>query len=141
MPRTRFSAALYLFLVFGSGILVGIVSHRLYVTATVNANNTVAVPRSMDDVRKKYLAEMRAKVLVNDAQLASVNQILDETKRKFDDLHKQEKPLRDKIQQEQVEAIRAVLTDTQRTAYEQWREERARLQREEQLKKQQQKKK
>ncbi len=140
MPRTRFSAALYLFLVFGSGILVGIVSHRLYVTATVNANNTVVVPRSMDDVRKKYLSDMRARVLVSDAQLASVNHILDDTKRKFDDLHKQEKPLRDKIQQEQVEAIRAVLTDTQRTAYEQWREERARLQREQQLKKQQQKK-
>lgn len=139
MPRTRFSAAFYLFLVFGSGILVGIVSHRLYVTSSVNANNTVVVPRSMDDVRKKYLSDMRARVGVSDSQLASVNQILDETKRKFDDLHKQEKPLRDKIQQEQVESIRAMLTDPQRTAYEQWRAERARLQREEQLRKQQKK--
>ena len=141
MPRTRFSAAIYLVLVFASGILVGIVSHRLYVTASVNANNSVAPPRTMDDVRKRYLADMRAKVGVNDAQIASINRILDETKRKFDDLHKREKPLRDKIQQEQVESIRAVLAEDQRGAYENWREERARLQREEQLKKQQQQKK
>jgi len=138
MPRTRFSAAVYLFLVFGSGILVGIVSHRLYVTTTVNANNSVVVPRTMDDVRKRYLSDMRARVGVNDTQIGSINQILDETKRKFDDLHKQEKPLRDRIQQEQVESIRAVLTDEQKNAYEKWREERAKLQREDQLKKQQQ---
>jgi len=140
MPRTRFSAAVYLLLVFASGILVGIVSHRLYVTATVNANNTVAAPRTMDDVRKKYLSEMRARVGVNDAQLTSINLILDSTKQKFDELHRQEKPLRDKIQQEQVESIRALLTDTQRTSYEQWREERARLQKAEQQKRNQQKK-
>ncbi len=135
MPRTRFSAVIYLVLVFASGILVGIVSHRLYVTTTVNANNSVAPPRTMDDIRKRYLADMRAKVGVNDAQIGSINQILDETKRKFDELHRQEKPLRDKIQQEQVESIRALLTDDQRTAYEKWREERARLQRQEQQKK------
>ena len=135
MPRTRFSAVIYLVLVFASGILVGIVSHRLYVTTTVNANNSVAPPRTMDDIRKRYLADMRAKVGVNDAQIGSINQILDETKRKFDELHRQEKPLRDKIQQEQVDSIRALLTDDQRTAYEKWREERARLQRQEQQKK------
>ena len=135
MPRTRFSAVIYLVLVFASGILVGIVSHRLYVTTTVNANNSVAPPRTMDDIRKRYLADMRAKVGVNDAQIGSINQILDETKRKFDELHRQEKPLRDKSQQEQVESIRALLTDDQRTAYEKWREERARLQRQEQQKK------
>jgi hypothetical protein len=129
MPRTRFGAAAYLILVFASGILVGIVSHRLYETTTVNANNTVAqAPRTMDDVRKRYLSDMRAKVGVNDDQIASVTRILDETKRKFDDLHREEKPLRDKIQQEQVEAIRMVLNDQQRTAYENWRAERARLQ-------------
>jgi hypothetical protein len=43
MPRTRLSAAAYLILVFASGILVGIVSHRLYVTTTANASS----PKSM----------------------------------------------------------------------------------------------
>src|SRR4051794_206379 len=128
MARTRLSASIYLVLVFASSILVGTVSHRLYVTSTVAANNTPPAPRTMEEVRKRYLADMRAKVGLNDSQISSVNTILDETKRRFDDLHREEKPLRDKIQQEQVESIRALLNDGQKTAYESWRTERARLQ-------------
>lgn len=126
MPRTRLSAALYLVLVFASGILVGVVSHRLYVTSTVSAT-AVPPPRTMDEVRKKYLTDMRAKVGVNDQQIASVNQILDETKRKFDELHVKEKPTHDKVTQEQIEAISALLTPSQKIAYDNWRQERARL--------------
>jgi hypothetical protein len=134
MAQTRLSASIYLVLVFASGILVGIVSHRLYVTSTVAANNTPPAPRTMEEVRKRYLADLRAKVGLNGTQISSVNSILDETKRKFDELHRQERPLRDKIQQEQVESIRALLNDGQRTAYEAWRAERARLQAEEKKK-------
>jgi len=126
MPRTRVSAALYLVLVFASGILVGVVSHRLYVTTTVSAT-AIPAPRTMDEVRQKYLADMRAKVGVNEQQVASVNQILDDTKRKFDELHAQEKPMHDKVTQEQVDAISALLTPPQKVAYDKWREERARL--------------
>jgi hypothetical protein len=139
MARTRYSAAVYLILVFASGILVGVVSHRLYDTATVRATPIVQAPRTADEVRKKYLTEMRAKVGVNDTQLASVNSILDETKRKFDDLKRKEKPLHDAIQQEQIDSISALLTPQQRTAYDNWRAERARLQAEAQKKKDQQK--
>jgi len=135
MPRTRLSAALYLVLVFASGILVGVVSHRLYVTSTVSA--TVNPPRTMDEVRKKYLAEMREKVGVNDQQIAAVNQILDDTKRKFDDLHTSEKPMRDQIQQEQIDAISSLLTTQQRSKYDGWRAERARLHAQQQLQQQQ----
>jgi uncharacterized protein YdiU (UPF0061 family) len=123
MPRTRFSVFLYLFLVFGSGILVGIVSHRLYVTTTASANSS---PRTLPEFRKRYLSEMRQKVGVNDQQVASVVRILDETKQKFDNLKEQEKPLHEKIQQEAVEAIRAELTDQQKIAYDNWRAERER---------------
>jgi hypothetical protein len=137
MPQKRYSALLYLVLVFASGILVGVVSHRLYVTSTVVS--ATAAPRTMDEVRKKYLAEMRAKVGVNDSQLASVNRILDQTKSKFDDLHKKEKPLRDAIQQEQIDSISALLTPDQKIAYDSWRAERARLQAEAQKKRDQKK--
>jgi hypothetical protein len=126
MPRTRLSAAVYLVLVFASGILVGVVSHRLYVTSTVSAT-APPPPRTLDEVQKKYLADMRAKVGVDEQQVALVNQILDDTKRKFDELHAQEKPTHDKITQEQVDAISALLTPPQKIAYDKWREERARL--------------
>lgn len=121
MPRTRYSAVLYLVLVFASGILVGVVSHRLYVTSTVNAT----APRSMDELRKRYLAEMRANVGVNDQQLAAVNHILDEIKGKFDTLRLQEKPAHDAISKEQVDSISALLTPEQKVAYDKWREVRA----------------
>jgi hypothetical protein len=133
MARNRYSALLYLVLVFASGILVGVVSHRLYVTSSVSA--TVQQPRSMDEVRKKYLADMRARVGVDDQQVASVNRILDDTKRKFDELTKKEKPLHDAIQQDQIESINALLNAKQQVAYEQWRAERARLHAEAQKKK------
>jgi hypothetical protein len=137
MPRTRLSAALYLILVFASGILVGVVSHRLYMTTSVNAS---AAPRSMDEFRRRYTADMRSKVGANDTQIASVNQILLDTKRKFDDLHAQEKLLNDKISQEQHDAIMALLSPPQKVAFENWRAERARIHAEEQRKKQQQQK-
>jgi len=125
MPRTRLSAAAYLILVFASGILVGIVSHRLYMTTTASANVAPA-PRSMQEFKRRYLADMRQKVHATDAQISEVDRILDDTKRKFDNLHAQEKPLRDKIQQDQLNQIRALLDDQQRDAFNRWHEERMR---------------
>ena len=127
MPRTRLSAILYLVLVFASGILVGVVSTRLYaVKASVLPAS--AAPRTMEEFRKRYMDEMRQKVGVNETQVAAVAKILDGTKKKFDDIRRQERPMRDQIQQEQVDEIRAVLTEAQRPAYEAWRAERQKSQ-------------
>jgi hypothetical protein len=123
MPRTRLTAIFYLLLVFASGILVGVVSTRLYaVKASVPASTA---PRTMAELRTSYMSEMRKRIPgVNDGQAAAVTKILDDTKKKFDDIRREERPLRDHIQQEQIDAIRAVLTDAQRPAYEAWRAER-----------------
>jgi hypothetical protein len=122
MPRTRLSAILYLTLVFVSGVLVGIASTRLYaVKASVP---TPAAPRTMAEFTRRYTDEMRQKVGVNDEQVAAVEKILTDTKKRYDDLRREQRPMRDRIQQEQVDAIRAVLTDGQKPAYETWRAER-----------------
>jgi len=123
MPRTRLSAIFYLLLVFASGILVGVVSTRLYaVKASVPA---ITAPRNMAELRTSYMSEMRKRIPgVNDDQATAVAKILDDTKKKFDDIRREERPLRDHIQQEQIDAIRAVLTDSQRPAFEAWRAER-----------------
>jgi Spy/CpxP family protein refolding chaperone len=125
MPRTKLSAALYLLLVFASGVLVGVVSNRLYTTTTASAGSPPA-PRSMNEFKRRYLADMQRRVGINDAQRDAVSRILDDTKRKFDDLHASEKPLRDKIQREHLQQIRALLDDHQKTAFDQWHEERVR---------------
>jgi len=122
MPRTRLSAILYLVLVFASGILVGVVSTHLYaVKASVPA---VTAPRTMSELTTRYVTEMRHKVGVNDEQAAAVKKILADTKKKYDEVRREERPMRDRIQQEQVDAIQAVLTDAQKPAYEAWRAER-----------------
>ena len=126
MPRTRLSAILYLVLVFASGILVGVASTRLYaVKASVPA---VTAPRNMAELTTRYVSEMRGKVGVNDEQVAAVTRILADTKKKYDDLRREERPTRDRIQQEQVDSIRALLTDAQKPAYEAWRAERQKAQ-------------
>lgn len=121
MPRTRLSAILYLVLVFASGILVGVASTRLY---AVKASVTPVTPRSMAELTTRYVEQMRQKVGVNDEQVTAVTKILADTKKKYDDLRHEERPVRDRIQQEQVDSIRAVLTDAQKPAYEAWRAER-----------------
>jgi peptidoglycan hydrolase CwlO-like protein len=123
MLRTRISIALYLVLVFASGIMVGLVSYRLYATSTVNANNS---PQSMSEFRKRYLAGMRTKVGASEAQIVEITKTLDETKKKFDALAAQEQPLHDKIQQEHIEEVKALLNDQQKIAYDNWRAERER---------------
>jgi hypothetical protein len=125
MPRTRISIAVYLVLVFASGILVGIVSHRLYATNTASANN---MPQSMSEFRRRYLDGMRTKVGVSDSQIVAITGTLDETKRKYDELAAREQPLRDQIQQEHIDEVKALLNAQQNVAYDNWRAERAKLQ-------------
>jgi predicted secreted Zn-dependent protease len=123
MPRTRISIVLYLILVFASGIMVGIVSHRLYATNTASANNT---PQSMTEFRKRYLDGMRTKVGASEDQIVAITRTLDDTKRKFDALAAEEQPLHDKIQQEHVDQVKALLNEKQQIAYDNWRAERER---------------
>ncbi len=121
MPKSRPRTAIYVALVFVSGLLLGVVSHRLYDTNTASANTS---PQNMTEYRRRYLAEMRDRVKVNDKQVTAVVQHLDDAKRRFDDLKMQEQPLHDHIQQELVDEIRNELTEDQKPAYDKWHAER-----------------
>jgi predicted secreted Zn-dependent protease len=103
--------------------MVGIVSHRLYATNTASANNT---PQSMTEFRKRYLDGMRTKVGASEDQIVAITRTLDDTKRKFDALAAEEQPLHDKIQQEHVDEVKALLNEKQQIAYDNWRTERER---------------
>jgi len=121
MPKSRLSAGVYLLLVFLSGALVGGFSHRLYMTRSVNA-----APRSPDEWRKKYVGELRERLTLDERQVNELQQILDETRKKFQQMRDQEKPIVQKIQNEQTERIRAMLRPEQQEQYEQFRQERER---------------
>lgn len=127
-PRSRLTIAFYVVLVFASGILVGIESHRLYATtSTARANTT---PQTMGEFRRRYLEGMRNQVGANAEQIVEINSILEDTKRKVEELTAAEKPLHDKIQQDHIDQIKALLTPDQRVRYEAWRAARAKAQRE-----------
>jgi predicted secreted Zn-dependent protease len=80
----------------------------------------------MSEFRKRYLDGMRTRVGVSEAQIVEITRTLDETTRRFDELAAEEKPLHDKIQQEHIDRIKALLNDQQKVAYDAWRAERER---------------
>jgi len=122
MLRSRFSAALYLVLVFLSGALVGGFTYRLYSVNTV----TATVSRRLDPVewRKRYMDEMRAQVHTDADQEAQINQILDETEAAFAKIRGGERQKYQEEQNAQIEKIFQLLRPEQRPLYTKLRAER-----------------
>lgn len=121
MQKSRLATLAYLVLVFGSGTMVGAVAHRLYMTSSVTAGTVV--PRTPAQTRKDFLEKLKNRLAASPEQVTKVNAVLDEAKQKYSQLDLQAKPLRDKIDQERVEGILAVLTPQQQKTYLVWRAE------------------
>jgi uncharacterized protein YnzC (UPF0291/DUF896 family) len=119
--------------VFASGILVGVESHRLY--ATTNTARANSSPQNMSEFRRRYLDGMKSQVGVSETQLAQINNILEDTKNKVNELAALEKPLHDRIQQEHIDQIKDLLNPQQKVAYDNWRAARERAKREDEAKK------
>jgi hypothetical protein len=122
MIRSKVSAAIYLVLVFLSGSLVGGFAYRLYSASTVSATAT----RRPDPVewRKRYMDEMRAQVHTDADQEAQINQILDETRATFEQIHEREKKEYQTEQNAQIDKIFGLLRPDQKLLYKKLREER-----------------
>ena len=122
MLRSKFTAALYLGLVFLSGALVGGFAYRLYSVNTVSAT----VPRRPDPVewRKRYMDEMRTQVHTDADQEAQINQILDETSAAFAKIREREKQSYQDEQNVQIGKIVDLLRPDQRPLYKKLRAER-----------------
>jgi hypothetical protein len=126
MPKSKLSALASLLLVFCSGILVGVVGHRLYMVSTVSS--TTAPPRQTkqdpEEVRRHIVAEMRDRVKLDDQQTAQLNHIYDTTRQKFDELHKKGSQESRALWDEQKAEIKAMLRPDQVSLYEQYQKER-----------------
>lgn len=121
MNLSKASISLYAVLIFLSGVAVGWFGLRLYTVNTVNANAV----RSPEEWRKRYTAEMQNRLRLDGTQLKKLNAILDETHVRFMDARERMKPEMDRIRDEQVDKVRAMLTDPQKAEYEKMRRERA----------------
>jgi hypothetical protein len=123
MPKNKLSAMASLLLVFLSGILVGVVGHRLYMVNTVVTGQRPGRP-DPEEIRKRIVAEMRDRVKLDEQQTSQLNLIYDQTRQKFDELHKKGSQESRVIWDQQKEQIKAILRTDQVPLYEQYQKER-----------------
>jgi hypothetical protein len=115
MPKYKLSAVLSLLVVFLSGSVLGAVAYRLY---AVNAVQGVGAPRkSPEEFRKHYVEEFRTKVKMDDQQIATLQQILDETRAAGHKMREKMNAEGEAIQASQVEKINAILRPDQLPLY------------------------
>jgi uncharacterized membrane protein len=117
MNRSRLTVALYVLLVFLSGALVGGVGVSLFKGSQ---------PRSPEEFRQRYLAEMRSRLKLTGGQVTQLNAILDATRNQYREFRERHKEESRTIQDEQVTRINAILNADQRAEYEKMRQERDR---------------
>ncbi|HNY40937.1 MAG TPA: hypothetical protein PKJ41_11095 [Bryobacteraceae bacterium] len=115
--------ALSLTLVFLSGLAVGVFSHR-YFTQKAELSSKSGPPRGPKDFRKAYTDDMKTRLKLSDDQLARLNVILDQTEAKYKSFRDRTRPEMKAIQDDQVTAINAMLSQEQQDEYAKMRKER-----------------
>jgi hypothetical protein len=120
MKRWNLPIAVYLFLVFVSGGVVGALGYRMYSPPSARSEQRV----SPEAWRKQYLDELRTRVNLTPDQLQKMNIILDETDASFNQAREQHHQEIEKIKEEHRAKLRAILTADQLPKYDQFRAER-----------------
>ena len=120
MKRTSWSVALYVLLVFTSGVAAGVLGQRLVTSKVVNADSA---PRTPEQWRAKFVAELSQRLALDGTQVTKVNQILDITRARYNEVRERNRPEMQRIHDEQVDSIKAVLSDPQKSSYTQFLDE------------------
>lgn len=120
MNRLSLPFWLYGLMIFSGGAAVGALGHRLYSASSVTAT---AGPLRPDEWRKRFTAEMKTRVQLDDAQMDRLNVILDESKQLFDQVRSKYHPEMKAIYDAQVQRINDMLNEQQRAEYAKIREE------------------
>ena len=124
MKLSRLTIALYVGLIFASGVVLGVFGHSLYAVTVVKSNQDQFQRPRPEDVRKKTLAEMQARMKLTDEQVSKINSIYDETRARVSEVHEKYKPQMDAITQDQRDKVRSVLSPDQVGEYEKMLKER-----------------
>jgi uncharacterized coiled-coil protein SlyX len=125
MPKSKWSAFFSLLVVFLSGAVVGALAHRLYMVTTAYSGSAPAPKRpDPEEVRKRITADLRAKVHLDDQQVAELNRIMDETRDTFRKMHDQMNTDVRALHDRQWQKFRAELRPDQQPLYDKWRADR-----------------
>lgn len=122
MKLSRWTIALYVGLVFASGVVVGAFGHRFIDVSAVSANART----NPEEFRKRFNAEVKTRLNLTPDQSKELGTILDSTRREFKATRDSIEPALAKIRDEQHQRILAILQPAQRSEYEKMRQERER---------------
>jgi hypothetical protein len=112
MKRNQWLAVLLAALLFCCGVAVGALAHRYYDATVVNAAKS-------EDLRQRYISEMRSRLGLTPTQVSQLEAIMDDTKAKTRAVRDQYRPEMLKIRQEQIGRVKSILTAQQIPTYEQ----------------------
>ena len=115
MRLTRWTVAFYMALVFACGAVVGAFGHRLYTVSGVSANVT---QRNPEEFRKRFMADMKARLQLNDDQAAKLDVIMDETRARFREVRDKFEPEMQKIREDQRQRISELLSPSQQAEWQ-----------------------
>jgi hypothetical protein len=119
MKLSRWTIALYVGLVFASGIVVGAFGHRF--TDVVGVSAKAPNP---EEFRKRFNAEMKTRLQLTGEQSTRLDAILEQTREEFRATRDGLEPALQKIREEQHQRILEILEPAERAEYEKMREER-----------------
>ena len=124
MKFTRWTVALYMGLVFACGAVVGAFAYRLYTVSDVSAN---VGQRDPEEYRKRFMAELKNRLNLNDDQAAKVGVIMDQTRQQFRAARATIEPEIQKIREEQRQKISEILAADQQAEFQKMMEQRRRM--------------
>ncbi len=122
MKRWNLPIALYLFLVFVSGAVVGALGYRAYSPPSARSGSPSRV--SPEEWRRQYLNELQSRVNLTADQVQKVNAILDDTDGRFNQARDQHHQAIEQIKEDHRAKLRAIMTPEQLPKYDQFRTER-----------------
>jgi hypothetical protein len=111
MKRNRWTAILFAVLLFGCGVLCGVLAQRYLSATAVNA-------KTAEDFRHRYVSEMKSELKLTPDQVNRLEVILDETKAQYKAVRDESRPAMLKIKQEQILRVKSILSPEQVPAYE-----------------------
>jgi len=123
MKTTRWTVALYMALVFVCGGVVGAFAYRLYTVSGVSAN---VGPRNPEEFRKRFMADLKSRLQLNDDQAAKLGAILDETRKRVRAARMTIEPDLQKIRDDQRQRISELLSPSQQVEWQKILHERQR---------------
>jgi Spy/CpxP family protein refolding chaperone len=125
MLKSRSSALLSLLLVFLSGVLVGGFAYRLYnVSVAAGPNN--GKKADPEEARRHIVADMRNRLKLDAHQVDQLQQIFDQTRDQFHQMHDRMNAEGQAIHTSHLERIKTILRADQLPLYDQWRADRER---------------